>query len=629
MAFVQAMDDSTVEKMMLGENGSPEYTAAGVGDARVALFAGCVRNSYNLDSLYNSVIDLAKRTNDINVWVDLMTLIFHTRDCRGGKGERELFYRLFFLLYREFPKITLELLEKIPEYGYWKDLVNIWDQVELQPSAVRENAESIRTAIVKLMAKQLLLDSVNDDLKKLSLCAKYAPRENKKFSKLAKALAHEIYPNDTNHRQKYRQLIVSLNTKLSTTEIKMCGKRWREISISSVPSLCLAKTRKAFLNEKLKRQKPLTGELAVTGDRYPDDEDRVECRQNLRDAVIKKKSIKGSQLFPHQLVHTIIKQHRSTSTLEDDVMNAQWQNLIASVRESFAQVNDSDIANEKKIDLGNLVALVDVSGSMYGQPLEVAIAMGLVVAELAAPAFQNRVLTFESTPRWHRIESHHNLPEKVRALMRMPWGGSTNFAAALEMILESSIKHKLKSDQIPDLIVFSDMQFDSANHGQGKWETHYERLVRRFAQAGIAAHGEPWQVPTITFWNLRATRHGAAYMAESDRIGVRLLSGFSTSLLKLLLDGSSLEEESEIEVVDDQGNVTTTKTNGPTPYSTMRKAIDDSRYDPIRLVLAVSQEEPFKTYHFQPTQQNNDADNDLIFVENDIDEISTSTNNLS
>ena len=49
-SFTQAMDASQPART-LGENGAPELTAHGVGDARVALFAGLTRNCASLDAL--------------------------------------------------------------------------------------------------------------------------------------------------------------------------------------------------------------------------------------------------------------------------------------------------------------------------------------------------------------------------------------------------------------------------------------------------------------------------------------------------------------------------------------------------------------------------------------------------
>lgn len=67
---------------------------------------------------------------------------------------------------------------------------------------------------------------------------------------------------------------------------------------------------------------------------------------------------------------------------------------------------------------------------------------------------------------------------------------------------------------------------------------------------------------TITvFWNVRASTGGAP--ATSTDNDVALISGYSPSVMKAVLDG---------------------KTDDFTPYSIMRTAIDDKRYDAIKYV---------------------------------------------
>merc|ERR1719399_1841785 len=154
--------------------------------------------------------------------------------------------------------------------------------------------------------------------------------------------------------------------------------------------------------------------------------------------------------------------------------------------------------------------------------MEVAIGLGILVSELSAPAFRDRVLTFESSPTW------------VATVQAAPWGFSTDFAAACERILAAAEAAKLSPDEIPDLLVLSDMQFDQAsglNRGN-TWETHLERLKRRFAEAGVRACGSPWACPRIIFWNLRANTVG--FPAAPNAPNTQLLSGFSPALLKLV-----------------------------------------------------------------------------------------------
>lgn len=268
--------------------------------------------------------------------------------------------------------------------------------------------------------------------------------------------------------------------------------------------------RKAFLNEALKGK--LSAAQYETGNRHPDDPSRVAARQHLREAVAKK-AVKGKQLMPHEVAAKCMAGRQALSTLEGELMHAQWVALREGTREAMAtaaaarEVAVREAAGEgagladlaalrtalpKSIDLGKLVALVDVSGSMSGQPMEVAIGLGLLVSELSAPAFRDRVLTFESQPNWVDLSGCAQIADKVKQLQRAPWGGSTDFEAACEKILQAAEVAKLKPDEIPDLIVFSDMQFDCARGGYGghygggvrSWETHHERLVRRFAEVG-------------------------------------------------------------------------------------------------------------------------------------------------
>merc|ERR1719506_1955333 len=206
---------------------------------------------------------------------------------------------------------------------------------------------------------------------------------------------------------------------------------------------------------------------------------------------------------------------------------------------------------------------------MGGTPMEVAIGLGILVSELAAPTFKDRVLTFESTPRWVDLAGCGTICEKVAKVQGAEWGGSTDFEAACERILACAEAAKLAPDAIPDLIVFSDMQFNQAgclgasSHGgyYGRprppaaargWETHYERLERRFAEVGRAVCGQPYAPPRIIFWNLRAS---VGFPVQKDAPNTQMLSGFSPALLKLVLMGAELVIAEETEEVMADGTV--------------------------------------------------------------------------
>ena len=641
MSFINAMDAEPVK--VLGENGSAEL--ATTGDSRVNLFFKLVRDLPEAD--FKALVDECfddKTVAPGEMAADLIVLAFQTRDCRGGKGERRLFVRLFKEIAARFPATAATLVPLIPSFGYWKDIVTIIEECE-GPAA---------EAAVALAAAQLGHDL--DQLaaakpESVSLLGKWAPREGGAHTATAKRLARAVFPEPhTRPREAYRKGLAALNRHLGTVEVLMCGAAWADIDPTAVPSLALMRGRKALLNEKAKGPAP-TAAQAATGNRHPDDEDRVACRKRLMECLLDQghKKLKGQQLFPHEIVQKVMHSRygygarAATSNLELELYHAQWVSLREATKrqleeahaeaeakaaevaaasgggggsmrdgpEDFGEASAPSPAPAARagVDLGKLVALVDVSGSMGGTPMEVAIALGIMVSELAAPAFAHRVITFHETPTWCAFEPGAKVAEKVRHAQAAPWGGSTDFAKAMELILDVAVKARLAPDEIPNLIVFSDMQFDQAQRGGGSvWETHHERLARRFAECGVKVCGKPWPVPEMTYWNLRASTSRGGFPAGAGATGVRLLSGFSPSLMKLLLSGALGEEEEgdEVDEEDKEGGEATSSGGAArpkkkaNPLDVLRKALDAAAYDPVRVCLSASQEGALAAYAFEP-----------------------------
>mmetsp|Transcript_25430 Transcript_25430/g.52167 ORF Transcript_25430/g.52167 Transcript_25430/m.52167 type:complete len:111 (+) Transcript_25430:187-519(+) len=72
------------------------------------------------------------------------------------------------------------------------------------------------------------------------------------------------------------------------------------------------------------------------------------------------------------------------------------------------------------------------------------------------------VLTFEEKPQWHKLNSGDTIVKKVRSLYSAGWGSGTNFEAAYYQIMDVCCKHRLAKEDVPSLIVFSDMKFNEA-----------------------------------------------------------------------------------------------------------------------------------------------------------------------
>jgi hypothetical protein len=590
-SFIDSMDNHI--PIIYGENGAPSLEKT--TDPRVDLFFKLVRDlpDEELTIKINNCFTNSSISKEEMI-VDLFVLCFQTRNCRGGKGERDLFRKFFTELFFKYPNTSTRLFPLILHFGFGKDLISLCENSLVNKSKDRRYHllynQLLQFCCQKLMFEYSSLKETQDkgiDPIPISLLAKWCPSNEKHL--LTKKLAYAMFPRSLNKSQnnhafrEYRKVRTFLNKHLDVTEIKMCSNSWDKINPTSVSSLCLQKKMKALINESLKSN-PLEQEMD-TGNRFPDDLVRVACRKNFRKALLEQniKKLNGKQLFPHEIVKRLMSDSKSVSSMEIEILQSQWGSIKDNLREQLKQESFESGNSSTSVNLGKLIPLSDVSFSMNGIPMEVSIALGILVSELTHPQLANRILTFDTNPSWIQLNGSDSLSTKVNQVMNSPWGGSTDFRQALHLILNVCESSKLNPKEIPNLIVFSDMQFDEADDSQTPWETHYEQLVREFGEAGTRVCGQPWPVPNIIFWNLRGDTPGVP--TNSDEPGVTMMSGFSPSLLKHILEGE------EFQGVDSESF----KSN---PYDKLRKVLDDSQYDPIREMLSLSSEGDLDKYHF-------------------------------
>jgi len=238
----------------------------------------------------------------------------------------------------------------------------------------------------------------------------------------------------------------------------------------------------------------------------------------------------------------------------------------------------------KPVGLSRVVPMADVSGSMSGTPMFVAIALGILASEVTHESFRDKVLTFHERPSWHDLSGETSFVQKALKLAQADWGGSTDFYAAMQLIADVVREKKLGAGEIPDLLVVSDMQFNEAAGysamGSPSWKLVQDNIKSMFTDLGLELHGRPLDPPQIIFWNVRADTVG--YPAAADDKGVMLLSGFSPALLKFVLSGEM--EEEAIVGVDSAGNAVKEKKQ-ICPREALRKVLYDSGLDDVRNAL--------------------------------------------
>ena len=180
-----------------GENGHAELTADGLGDPLLALFDKPVRglDEARISSFVADIIAEARTKGDAEPLKNLFVLAFQTRWCRGGKGERKIFYHLLVVLYERYAAVVVDLVQLIPTYGCWKDLLNLLLECKhgnVDYAPLRHTVWSMFARQLKADEEELAAATRQGRSPKLSLAAKYAPSQGGQHSRVLKA-DKEIY----------------------------------------------------------------------------------------------------------------------------------------------------------------------------------------------------------------------------------------------------------------------------------------------------------------------------------------------------------------------------------------------------------------------------------------------------
>jgi len=268
-----ALDNALPSSHMRGENEHAELTAEGLGDSLLAMFDKKLRSldEARISSFVADIIAEARTKGDAEPLKNLFVLAFQTRWCRGGKGERKIFYHLLMVLYERYAAVVVDLVQLIPTYGCWKDLLNFLLECKhgnVDYAPLRHKVWNMFALQLKADEEELAAATRQGRSPKLSLAAKYAPSQGGQHSRVLKA-DKEIYKilfpafalASSGAASAYRRL----RQALAVPEVLMCAKKWAEINFAKVSSLCLDRHKRAFLNEGKDRARNNLDRLACAG----------------------------------------------------------------------------------------------------------------------------------------------------------------------------------------------------------------------------------------------------------------------------------------------------------------------------------------------------------------------------
>ena len=412
--------------------------------------------------------------------------LFYLRDVRGGQGERRFFRVVLKYLAKNYPDAVLRNLELIPEYGRWDDLY-VLDGTPLEKE------------MYHMLYHQLVLDAT---CQTPSLLAKWLKSENTSSAQSC-YLGMKTRKAFSMTARQYRRLLSKLRARIRVVERLMSENRWDEIEFDKIPSRAGIIYRNAFARRDIIKEK------------------------YAKFASSKETKVNAEVLYPHDIAHRAFTTKLPLDSPERQMLQKYWDNL-------------PDYYKGRK---ENGIAVVDVSGSMYGTPMEAAVSMGAYIADKAHGPFAHHFITFSNTPELVEF-SGVDIVDKLKRCTSADWGMSTNLEGVFDLLLNTALKSKAAASDMPERIyIFSDMEFNACmsygydrnryghlmGHGLrnvGEIETLMERIKSKWAEYG-------YKLPSVVFWNLNARNNNIPAIGD----GFSYVSGFSPVMVSTILSG--------------------------------------------------------------------------------------------
>lgn len=448
-------------------------------------------------STLNKVLDMfamggsmrSRTDNDVilmfkNAYAEDATLalkcLFYLRDARGGQGERRFFRICYKWLADNYPREAAHLIPHVATYGRYDDLFVLFGT-----SCESDMMEYIWNVI-------------NED--EDHLVYKWMPSINAS-SKEAKIRGRKFAHKFNMTEREYRKMLSTGRKACHLVESLMSQNQWDQIAFDHLPSKAGLLYKKAFMRREETRYRYM---------------DFMSCKTT---------KVNASVLNPVDIAHQIFGSWNPSST-ERQAWDKYWACL-------------PDYYNGK-VEPG--IAVVDVSGSMTGVPMEAAVSLGAYIAERGNGPFKNHFITFSGNPELIEFEGV-DLYDKFRRAQRADWGYNTNIEAVFNLLLRTAIGNHISKHKMPKtLYIFSDMEFDQCmttnsttmrdiwgrNSGmsRGQIDTVIEAQAKVWRQHG-------YELPRVVFWNLDARSNNIPAIGP----GFSYVSGFSPNMIECILGG--------------------------------------------------------------------------------------------
>lgn len=476
MNFLEALENET--NYGYTENGAVKHITTKNDILDMFALCGSYRNRSDADCIH-----MFKKAFAQDESLALKCL-FYIADCRGGQGERRFFRVCFHWLCNEHPEAARRNLKLIPTYRRWDDVLYACDNTPVMKDAL------------DFIKEQLILDM---DCKTPSLLAKWLPSENASAAE-TKRMGNIVREHLGMTHKQYRKTLTYLRQLINIVETLMSHNMWDKIEFDKIPSKAGLIYKNAFARRDI---------IAKKYEEFAKD---------------KTTKVNAAVLNPVDIAHKAFSaNHYGLEDPQRIMLQKYWDNL----------------PNYYGDKTENAIAVVDVSGSMWGTPLEAAVSLGAYIAERNKGMFYNKFITFSGNPSLVNFTGV-DIVDKLNRCKNAEWGYNTNVQKVFDLLLNTAIKNKIAPEDMPERVyIFSDMEFDAGCGFGGYWhrggdlsgtdkDTLFENMARKWRSYG-------YEMPPLIFWNLDARTENIPALGGR----YSYISGFSPVMIETVLSGKT------------------------------------------------------------------------------------------
>ena len=662
-----------------GAKGAKNYYTT--GSSIIDLNNKVIQGSDNetIRTYFMLALDEINHTKDPELMMRLIVTIINKREFRkGGEGCRRIYYRLLIELYNSgYTKLVIDMVKFMPDIGYYDDWVNIVKEVNLEAPLTKNTSKSHITyflhydplirEIARCSFSQIDKDTsaMEEGSNSISLIGKWMGRENKSHDKhifwymplyksstvcelnpvglykqgwvnwltrykyldtrLSIGTTVKLIPGGIH--AKYRKSLSALNKHLMTPEVMMCAKQYSEIRFEKVASKFINKSMAALLNEKPKVEP--NGCEEITGNRFPELEDRVKCRANFLEYLPK---MKASAIEFYEIMKKVL---TTKSKTQQVVLKAQWDAKVISVRKEIKEFRTELYTELKKrcADLSikcpaesnwpDIIPLIDCSGSMHSladapgtktdKPLtclHLAVSLGMGFADVNEGPFECMSISFSQNPELVNLPRSMSLLDRYRRITQID-ALSTNYLSTQRLIVDYAKVHNVPQDELPETYCFSDEGFDNQICHYTPWNTTYQKIRQIYKASGYS------EVPMTYFHNLSSNRRG--FQQTSNYKSVSMLQGYSSSSFKYAFVGNLPAQVEALRpkkappcIKKKEIKLEELKKNTNDDFEAM---INRPHFDLIKFLMHISSEGVLKDYKFEKFKEHIKLTEDIALID--------------